>query len=948
MTTMDPERWKEIERICQSALAMDSANRASYLKGACAGDESLRQEVEALLAQRTKAEGFLNDPAIEDAGKALAKAQGDALAGELTGRTVSHYRIVKKIGQGGMGEVFLAEDTSLQRKVAMKFLPPEMQQDPVAQKRFLREARSAAALDHPYICHINEIGEFEGKNFIVMEYVAGLTLMEKLRLGRPPLKQVLQIAAEVLDALETAHAKGIIHRDLKPANIMLTQAGHAKVMDFGLAKQLISAGGIDSQEKTSTALTRSGMTLGTLAYMSPEQLRGGAVDARSEIFSFGIVLFEMLAGIHPFKQDSGMDTAGAILKDAPQPLGELRPDIPVLLQHIVRKMLAKDPEDRYPSIHDVRTDLKELFEESNSPAKSKVRGVKPLYWLAAAALVVIGGGIWMFFRFLPREAALPPPRIVPVTTSVGAKGLPTLSPDGNWIAFQWKGENQDNWDIYVKELDGPGFNRLTTDPAIDCCPAWSPDGRQIAFKRVSGDRSIIFLISPLGGGERKLAEVEGGRLSWSPDGKNIAFSGRKSLKDPPGIWFLSVETLEKRQMTEPKASNYGDDGPAFSPDGRYLAFVRLIDTVRSAIYVIDLPHGEPRIVTDRNTPLQSCWTADSREIVFSSHPFTGESALWRVSMDGREPGRVPTRGERVSQPNVSRNRLAYISGSGNLDIWRLELTDDRNGQPPSKPLFSWPSSIEGEVNISPDGSRIVFASGSSGYMEIWTCNADGTSPTKLTDMKAGSTGSPNWSPDGKNIAFDSTRSGNSDIYLVSAEGGPVRQITTDPSEDAVPRWSRDGRWIYFGSSRSGNWQIWKMPADVGNPIQITRDGGMAAYESSDGQFIYYACYYNDQKRGIWRVPAAGGSETIVLDRNIRPLKWNLNDRGIYFIDLLAEPVATINFYDFATRSIDSLSPVRVDSGFVAPDGLSVSPDGKWLLYSGGIFTSDIMLIDNFR
>jgi Tol biopolymer transport system component/serine/threonine protein kinase len=941
---MNIDRWQRIKEIYDSALDLEPGGREAYLGEACAGDESLRQEVEALLANLPEADGFMKDPAVEVAARGLARDQASKPEPDYVGRSLLQYRIVEKIGEGGMGVVFLAEDSSLNRKVAMKFLPQEMQQDSTARKRFLREARSAAALDHPYICHINEVGEAEGTDFIVMEYVDGQMLTDKFQRGRLSLKQVLQIAEEVLEALEAAHGKGIIHRDLKPSNIMLTQTGHAKVMDFGLAKQLIPAGGIQSQEESMTALTRSGMTLGTLAYMSPEQLRGETIDARSDIFSFGVVLYEMLAGVHPFKKKTGMDTASAILNSVPQPLSELRPDTPGLLQHIVKKMLAKDPKDRYPSMHDVRTDLRELMEESNRPARGNRRGLKPLYWIAATALVVVGAGIWTFFHFFSRGAALPPPRFVPVTTSGGEKASPSLSPDGNWVAFAWTGEKQDNWDIYVKEVEGPGFNRLTTDPAEDFFPAWSPDGRQIAFVRASGDRWILYLISPLGGGERKLAEVGLGRLNWSPDGKNIAFVDRKSPKDPLSIWLLSVETLEKRQMTAPDVSYYADSQPAFSPNGRYLAFVRVRDPVRPALFLMELPRGEPRLVTDDHCPYLPCWTADSREIVYNSCLSTGDVALWRIFADGGEPHRVPARGEGAFGPTVSRNRLAYVSATGNSDIWRLELTGQDAMKPPSKPLFSW-SSSESDQRISPDGSRIAFASDASGSMEIWVCNADGTKPMKLTDMQAGSTGSPTWSPDGKNIAFDSTKSGSGDINVVEAEGGPVRQITTDPTEEVVPRWSRDGRWIYFGSNRSGSWLIWKVPSDGGKPIQITRDGGMVACESADG-YVYYHGYYDLQKKGIWRVPASGGSETLVLDKEIDD--WDLSDRGIYFIDDTAKPMATICFYDFATRSVSTLAPVHSDPGFGLRRGFSVSPDGKWLLYSGGIGTSNIMMIDNFR
>jgi Tol biopolymer transport system component len=268
-------------------------------------------------------------------------------------------------------------------------------------------------------------------------------------------------------------------------------------------------------------------------------------------------------------------------------------------------------------------------------------------------------------------------------------------------------------------------------------------------------------------------------------------------------------------------------------------------------------------------------------------------------------------------------------------------------KPASKPLFST-SSAEYDLCISPDGSRIAFGSDSSGSSEIWVCSADGMGPTRLTDMKGGITGSPNWSPDGKNIAFDSNKSGNTDIYVVSAEGGLVRRITEDPTDEVVPRWSRDGRWFYFGSDRSGSWQIWKMPSDGGKAVQITRDGGHVSRESADGQSVYYQHLGIPQKRGIWRVPVSGGPETRILDREIPTQDWDLTDRGIYFIDGSAKPVATICFYDFATQSVRSLAPVATDPGFGLDEGASVSPNGKWLIYTGGISTSDIMLIDNFR
>ncbi len=283
----------------------------------------------------------------------------------MIGRTISHYRILEKLGEGGMGEVYLAQDTGpLDRKVALKFPSQEMQQDEAAQKRFLREARSAAALDHPYVCHIHEVGEDGDQSFIAMEYIAGESLKDRLAKGPLEMKDALQKATEIAEALEAAHKQNIVHRDLKPANIMLTPEGHVKVMDFGLAKRLAPAEGEQSLEETSaTGLTATGTTLGTLPYMSPEQVRGQEVDSRSDIFSFGVVLYEMLTGVHPFKKATPVETANAILNDLSPLLEEHIENAPVLLQHTVRKMLVKEPERRYQSIYEVRTNVVDLVHE---------------------------------------------------------------------------------------------------------------------------------------------------------------------------------------------------------------------------------------------------------------------------------------------------------------------------------------------------------------------------------------------------------------------------------------------------------------------------------------------------------------------------------------------------------------------------------------------------------
>jgi Tol biopolymer transport system component len=357
-----------------------------------------------------------------------------------------------------------------------------------------------------------------------------------------------------------------------------------------------------------------------------------------------------------------------------------------------------------------------------------------------------------------------------------------------------------------------------------------------------------------------------------------------------------------------------------------------------------LPGGEPTLLTDHGRPQTPSWTADSQEVVFATN-WEMNTGLWRISVNGGEPQRVPLRGGDVLQPTISGNRLAYVDITGNADIWRLELTGQDVVKPAAQPLISW-SSNEYNPSISPDGRRIAFASSSSGGLEIWTSGADGTNATRLTDMIT--TGSPDWSPDGKWIAFSSNSSGNDDVYVVSADGGPVRQLTTDASYEKGPRWSRDGRWIYFDSFRTGSWQTLKMPSDGGKAVQVTKEGGVVSRGSADGQsvYVYYGGGQGQPRKGVWRRPVSGGPETLVLDAKIEGgSKWDVTDRGIYFMES-DMPTDTLCFYDFAARLVKKLG--HLCDRCYQPYGPRVSPDGTWLLYSGGVYDSHIMMIDNFR
>ncbi len=418
---MSSPRWQQIKKIVDAALDRDPSERAHFLDQACP-DPEIRKEVDSLLTH--EAEGFLEEPpsAKFDAPEEVSlKRAGSA---ELIGKTLSHYEIQEKLGRGGMGEVFLARDQTLDRRVALKLLTEELEKDETAKKRFLREAKSAAALDHPYICKIYEIGEVDGKSFIAMEYIGGETLADRLKREALPLADAHRIASEIAEALDTAHREHIVHRDLKPPNIMLTVGGHVKVLDSGLAKRVATPASVDSQFETASRLTGEGMTLGTLAYMSPEQLRGYPVDARSDVFSFGILLYEMLCGEHPFSKSASMDTAASILNLPVPPMSRYRPDVPEILEHIISKMLAKEPGERYQLVHELRTDLGRVdvrprpIEKHSSaprlPALGKKQGRIGLAAFAVAALVA-ALAFWPDRPFGPSTEGPPSVAVLPLT-----------------------------------------------------------------------------------------------------------------------------------------------------------------------------------------------------------------------------------------------------------------------------------------------------------------------------------------------------------------------------------------------------------------------------------------------------------------------------------------------------------------------------------------------------
>ena len=876
-----------------------------------------------------------------------------------------HYEILGELGRGGMGVVYKARDTHLDRVVAIKTLPADRLADPNRKLRFVQEAKAASALNHPNIVTIHDINSDQGVDFMVMEYVDGKTLDEVIPAKgvRPPL--ALKYAVQIADALAKAHGAGILHRDVKPSNVMVTEEGRVKVLDFGLAKLSDRAGTSEDATLTRGPLTEEGAVVGTAAYMSPEQAEGRKLDGRSDVFSFGSVLYEMVTGQRPFSGESRVALLAKVLNEDAAPPSRIAPSVPPDLEKAILRCLRKDPARRFQTMADLKVALEDLQDESAfgtqaqaapPPARSSRK------WALAGLLsLLVAGGFfaWREFRSPDRSQPL---QAVPLTTYPGAESNPSFSPDGNQVAFTWGGPKQDNTDIYIQMIGSGSPLRLTTDPGVDFSPAWSPDGRWIAFVRgsVGPGKLEVRLIPPLGGSERKLAEIEirqsffpAPYLAWTPDARFLIATDSPGERRPNALFTISVETGEKKPLTSPRPPLFGDSMPAVSPDGRSIVFGRAAAAAAGEILWLALgeggaPAGEPRRLTPAAlNAYHPAWMPDGEEILFSAR-----SGLWRLSVRGQSaPARLPFVGEDGFMPAVSRpppgrpGRLVYVRRSLDTNIWRVETSGP--GATASSPPVAAISSTRWDTNaqFSPDGRRVSFASSRSGDLEIWLADPDGGNTAQLTSLGAPQTGTPRWSPDGQTIVFDSNLEGQYELYAISASGGKPRRLTSHPANDHVPSFSRDGRWIYFSTNRSGETQIWKMPSSGGEAIQVTQNGGYVAFESPDGAQLYYT-QTATAPSALWRLPVSGGRPVKVLEGVVRRA-FVILEKGVYYASLEApsQPGAKLLYFDFATGKSTSVATLGREIDL----GLTATADGRTILYTKvDSSVNDLMLVENFR
>ena len=571
--------------------------------------------------------------------------------------------------------------------------------------------------------------------------------------------------------------------------------------------------------------------------------------------------------------------------------------------------------------------------------------------------MVIGAGVFaigLFVVLYNKDSRGPRPSadVVPITSYRGVQRSPSLSPDGTRFAFTWDGGIDKNLDLYIQNIDGSRRIKLTSDPAPDLYPAWSPDGRTIAFT-MNGE---LYVIPAIGGAEHKITTAAGRGLSWSADSQTLAFSDRESPDGPLSIFLISVNSKERHRLTTPAASKEADSWPSFSPDARDIAFVRATTTTTD-IYRVNTSGDVPTRVAIVGHPLGGlAWTPDSKYLlVATGRQPPGLLAIPASARDSENLDRVDVAGADVYDPSIiARGRgpemdLAFGHETSNWDVWGTAIG---HSQASPAPLVA-SSRADQAPSFSPDGLWIAFNSARSGYEEIWVSMADGTQARQLTHFNSGLASSPRWSTDGQWIAFDATIKDNRDIYVIRADGGLPVRMTRETSAEARPSWSRDGQWLYFMSDRSGSQQIWKMPTAGGRPSQITKRGGFEAFESTDGQSVYYTKEQRGQ--GIWRVPVTGGPEGLVSNLPWQNF-WSLGPSGIYFFDLtgLVPQVfetprdIPLKRIDPTTNRVETVATVLTDLPDAIP-ALDVRRDGKYFAWVGRReHHSELMLVRNLQ
>ncbi len=929
---MNPERWQQIEKLYHAACDHQPDKRNAFLMEACRGDAELRSEVESLLAQNASGDGLIDHPAWEAVPSLVEPAPASLAPGDQLGP----YKIESALGKGGMGEVWKARDPRLNRFVAIKKSQARFSE------RFAREAQEIAALNHPHICQIYDVGP----DYLVMEYVEG----EHLK-GPLPLADALRFASQIADALDAAHRKGITHRDLKPANILVGQSG-IKILDFGLAR--IEREPVADGTATMT-LTGEGMIVGTLQYMSPEQIEGRKADARSDIFAFGLVLYEMLTGKMAFTGATKTSLVASILKEQPRPIREAEPLTPVSLERVVLTCLEKDPEKRWQSAREAQHALEWIQADASAPGlPALVQAKRRWLWPTVAACAMVAGvalALWA-----PSRKPADSPQAVRFEVGPSEKmtlipgGGMTVSPDGRWMVFPATGQDG-AFRYYLRSLDGVEARALPGTEGPAPAPAsWSYDSRWIVFAN-NIDSGKLKKVDIQGGAPQNIADFPGALSGAAWNSEDVILAGSTAQAGP----ILRVPA-SGGQTTPITAFAPGDSArrwPQFLPDEKHFLYLRVSsDAAKSGVYIgsIDVPPNrqdtQRLLATDRQA-----YYAPARDGGTGHLIFLRETTLMAQPFD---PNKMTLSGEptaiadEVDSFPTANHGLFSVSDTGTL-VYRggsrsqTRLTwFDQQGHPAG--TLGDPADYANPA-ISPDGMRVAVAMGPAGSRDIWILDAMRGSNTRFT-LAGGSNDYPAWSPDGKNIAFSSycggDPAGTTGLYIKPADGsGEEKLLLKTDQPKSLDRWTQDGRFLLFSSTGPKTaLDTWALPfAGGAKPVPLLQtefDEGSARV-SPDGRWLAYTSNERDTYQIYVRpfmpeADAGTGAKWLISKISGLYSLWRPDGKELFYLDQIAEVMVV----DIDTsKGFQAGAPRRM---FVAPEATpnanwDLSPDGKRFLFA---------------
>jgi Tol biopolymer transport system component/predicted Ser/Thr protein kinase len=889
----------------------------------------------------------------------------------MIGSTLGHYRIVELIGKGGMGEVYLADDTRLQRRVALKVLARELAGDPDRRERFEREARAAAALNHPNIVTIHSVEEVDGIPFLTLELIDGQTLADLIPEGGLPLDRVLTLAIPLADAVGAAHQRGITHRDLKPANVMVTSDGRVKVLDFGLAKLKEDVRLVAEAGAPTGMLTGDGRIVGTVAYMSPEQAEGKQVDQRSDVFSLGVLLYEMATGVRPFTGETQMSILSSIMKDSPRPVTDAKRSLPRDFSRIVMRCLSKDVEDRYQTAKDIRNDLRALKNDLTSgevvpitasgeiPAAS-IRSVSRGFFLGAAAAVVIVSvvaAVVLRPRFVaaPSSAAPRPFDAISLTrlTTTGTAGLASISGDGRYVAHvSARGGQQGLW-----------LRQIATTSNVEIVPpaevryvgvTFSPDGNYIYYTTYARGTNIglLYQIAVLGGGARLIVEDIDTAVSFSPDGSQLTFLRGYPDQGESAVIVANADGSNQRKLaTRKRPAEFPLFGVAWSPDGRTIVATGANDgQLRGEIVAVDVATGGERTVAtpDWRQVNRLAWLPDSSGLLVNAQESAGESSnqVFLVSYPSGEARRITSDLSSYTGLSLAPDGHSFVCIRNELrsTIWAQPLGDPDKAAAVARDAGT-DDGIYG-MAWTPDG-RIVFTTEASGNPDVWIMGSDGSRRVQLTSAP-GQDISPRVTPDGRYIVFVSDRDGGLRLWRMGLDGSGAMRLSADLVARGRGVISPDGKWVYY-SEASGESR--RVPIDGGASSAVFAAGGGASLPpgfhepmpAPDG--VTVAGHYSDQAaRGerIALVPLAGGAAKL-LATVPASATWAPDGRSLIYIDTRGG-VSNLMRQPLAGGAATPLTKFTSEQIFA----YALSPDQRQVGLVRGHTNSDVVLISTAR